>query len=210
MAVRLWGPRTPSGYLGQVMHVREPVAQSPTDPARWGSTSRSGRNLSPSGGSGPHPQEKSRRVGVDRGVQIHVATGSRGPGLVSEVATWCAIPDLVHQLSAQVAGICSGGAQSAGFGSPPAPGSQAPGRRTPRPSGQGNSRPFRARQLPETFGRRSFPNVWAEELPGLCRHTSQRLRDSCVLPWSGWCGSRVGTCSDPEGTRGALDAHQPD
>jgi hypothetical protein len=39
-------------------------------------------------------------------------------------------------------------------------------------------------------------------------HSSPRDPHSCVLPWSGWCGSRVeDRASDAEG---ALDAHRPD
>ena len=30
---------------------------------------------------------------------------------------------------------------------------------------------------------------------------------AAFLSWSGWCGSRVGTCSDPEGTPKALLTH---
>ena len=76
------------------------------------------------------------------------------------------------------------------------------------PSGQGNTPNFRARQLPEcpgkqlpeppgeatprTSGRGNSPNVWAQELPAPCRHTPQRLRDSCVPSLVGvvWVKSR--------------------
>ncbi|TCM42531.1 hypothetical protein EV648_11062 [Kribbella sp. VKM Ac-2568] len=101
--------------------------------------------------------------------------------VVSGVATWCLSPHFVHRLSVRVAGICSAraGAQGAGFGSPASP----PRKGTPRTSGRGSSPSFQARQLPERL---------AEEHPGPCRHTSERLRDSCVPSLVGvvWVQSR--------------------
>ena len=170
--VRWWGPRTPCGGGGVVgtwdrsCRVREPVA-------KWISTSLSTPTRRDfSCGCGPLPP-LGLRFRPDREVDPHragsvgdCATGSRGPDLVSEVPP-CAPaerPDRRDLLRSCTKCRFRGPAAPGQRNTPNVPARQLPerpGKATRRASGQGNS-----------------PNVWADQRPGPCRHTSQRLRDS--------------------------------
>ncbi|TCN38488.1 hypothetical protein EV642_109275, partial [Kribbella sp. VKM Ac-2500] len=79
-----------------------------------------------------------------------------GPGTghgVSEVPAWCPSPHFVHRLRVRVAGICSGGAQSASFGSL----ADLRAKEHPEPPGEA---------APRAFGRGSSPGLVATLLSG--------------------------------------------